>query len=73
MAALYLRNVPVEVIEGLKGLATRRGVSLSAYAIGALAEIAARADDAALLESLPDLDIDAPSILGTLHESRSAR
>lgn len=67
------RSPPAELGEQLHGVAARLGISVSAYAGGEPTEIAARADNAALLESLPDLGIDAPSILETLHESRSAR
>lgn len=73
MATLYLRNVPVEMMERLQRLAARRGMSVSAYTVGELAVIAARADNAALLGDLPDLDVDVPSIVDALDESRSGR
>lgn len=73
VATLYLRNVPAEVMERLQRLAARRGMSVSAYTVGELAEIAARADNGSLLGDLPDLDVGVPSILDALDDSRSAR
>ena len=55
MRTLYLRNVPDEVGDRLEQLAAREGMSLSAFAVRELAAVARRADNPALLASLPDL------------------
>lgn len=73
MGILYLRNVPEEVGERLASLAAREGLSVSAFAVRELAEVARRADNPALLGALPDLDISAASVVAGLQEARSAR
>lgn len=73
MRTLYLRNVPDEVGEGLARLAARAGMSVSAYATRELAIIASRADNPALLDDLPDLDVSASAIVDALHTGRDGR
>lgn len=73
MRTLYLRNVPDEVVERLQRLATNEGVSVSAVAVRELAEISRRADNPALLGSLPDLGVGAEAIVGNLESERAAR
>ena len=71
MRTLYLRNVPDEVVERLERLAVRNGMSVGALAVRELAEVSRRADNAALLGDLPDLDIDTEEILAELDRGRS--
>jgi plasmid stability protein len=73
MRTLYLRNVPDEVSERLALLAAREGMSVSAFAVRELAEAARRADNAALLGELPDLDVAAEDVVADLDAGRSAR
>ena len=73
MKILYLRNVPDEVGERLERLATREGLSVSAFATRELAIIARRADNPALLADLPDLGVDGASIVGAVEAGRSER
>ena len=71
MKTLYLRNVPEEVIERLERLAALDATSVSAVAVRELSEVTRRADYAALLGALPDLDVSVSSILATLDAGRS--
>jgi plasmid stability protein len=73
MATLYLRNVPEIVVKRLQRLAAREGASVSAVAIRELTESSKRADNPALLEALPDLAIDAGSIVADLDAERGRR
>lgn len=70
MRTLYLRNVPPEVAEGLEKLAARAGLSVSAFAVRALGEVARRAHNPALLEDLPDLAISAEDVVADLEAGR---
>jgi hypothetical protein len=73
MPTLYLRNVPEDVAERLGRLAAREGVSVSAYAVRELAVIARRADNPALLGDLPDLGVDAGSVVADIEAGRAGR
>ena len=73
MRVLYLRNVPDEVTEGLAALAAREGLSVSAFAVRELSEVARRADNRALLGDLPDLDVSAEDIVADLDAGRAVR
>ena len=73
MATLYLRNVPVAVVERLQRLATREGASVNAVAVRELTELSKRADNSALLAGLPHLDIDAARIVADLEAERAER
>lgn len=73
MKTLYLRNVPAEVGARLEALAAREGMSVSAFAVRELGEIARRADNPALLERLPDLGISADDVVGDLGNARARR
>lgn len=73
MKTLYLRNVPAEVGARLEALAAREGMSVSAFAVRELGEIARRADNPALLEGLPDLGISADDVVGDLGNARARR
>ena len=73
MKTLYLRNVPDEVFERLELLASQEGVSVSAMAVAELAESTKRADNPALLDGLPDVDVSVDQILAALEEGREGR
>lgn len=73
MKTLYLRNVPDEVIERLEVLAKREGMSVSAFAVQELTESSRRANNAALLASLPSLDITAEEAVAAIEAGRRAR
>ena len=73
MRALYLRNVPDDVGERLASLAAREGLSVSSFAVRELAESSRRADNAALLAELPDLEVSAAEVVAGLEAGRSAR
>jgi hypothetical protein len=70
---LYLRNVPDEVIERLERLAARDATSVSAIAVRELAEASRRADNPALLGSLPDLGVDIATVLDDVDAERAKR
>lgn len=73
MKTLYLRNVPDDVSERLAMLAARDGMSVSSFAVRELTEAARRADNAALLGDLPDLEVSAADVIAGLDAGRSAR
>jgi plasmid stability protein len=73
MATLYLRNVPEAVVERLQRLAAREGASVNAVAVRELTEVSKRVDNPALLAALPDLDMDAASIVADLEAERANR
>ena len=73
METLCLRNVPPEVCEGLETLAAHAGLSVSAFAIRELAEVARRAKNPALLGDLPDLDVPADAVVADLQAGRAGR
>jgi hypothetical protein len=72
MRTLYLRNVPDAVIERLERLAAVDGSSVSSVAIRELTEISRRADNPALLASLPDLGVSSTDILNALETGRAS-
>jgi hypothetical protein len=73
MRALYLRNVPDEVVERLERLAAIDGTSVSAVAVRELTQVSRRADNPGLLGQLPDLDIEVGPILDGLEAERTSR
>lgn len=73
MGILYLRNVPDEVTERLERLAGREHMSVSAFVVRELTEMAARADNRALLADLPDSGARAEDIVADLDAGRSGR
>ena len=73
MRTLYLRNVPDEVGERLERLAAREGISLSAFATRELAVISRRDENPALLAALPDLGVEAQSVVDDIEAGRAAR
>ncbi len=70
---LYLRNVPLDVVERLERLAGRAGLSLTAFAVRELAEASRRAENAALLDALPDTSVSTDAIVEALAAERTAR
>jgi plasmid stability protein len=73
MKTLYLRNVPDEVVERLERLAARDATSVGAIAVRELAEASRRADNPALLGSLPDLGVDIATVLDDVDAERAKR
>lgn len=73
MRTLYLRNVPDEVVARLERLAARDATSVGAVAVRELAEVSRRADNPALLGSLPDFGVNAATILRDLDAGRADR
>jgi hypothetical protein len=73
MRTLYLRNVPDDVVARLERLAARDATSVGAVAVRELAEVSRRADNPALLGSLPDLGVNAATILHDLDAGRADR
>ena len=73
MRTLYLRNVPDDVVARLERLAARDATSVGAVAVRELAEVSRRADNPALLGSLPDLGVNVATILHDLDAGRADR
>lgn len=73
MRTLYLRNVPDDVIERLEKLAARDGTSVGAVAVRELADVSRRADNPALLGVLPDLGVEASTIIDDVTAGRAER
>lgn len=73
MRTLYLRNVPDDVVARLERLAARDATSVGAVAVRELAEVSRRADNPALLGSLPDFGVNAATILHDLDAGRADR
>lgn len=73
MRTLYLRNVPDDVGQRLEELADREGMSLSAFVVRELADVARRADNASLLAGLPDLGVEPDDVLADLESARRDR
>ncbi len=73
MKTLYLRNVPEEVVERLQRLAARDATSVGAVAVRELADVSRRADNPALLGTLPDLDVDTDAIVAAVEGGRAER
>ena len=73
MRTLYLRNVPEEVVERLERLAARDATSVGAVAVRELADVSRRADNPGLLGTLPDLDVEAASIVADVDGGRAGR
>ncbi|MEP7330812.1 MAG: type II toxin-antitoxin system VapC family toxin [Terracoccus sp.] len=71
MKTLYLRNVPDDVVRRLQLLADRDGTSVSAVAVRELSDVSRRADNPALMGSLPDLGVDALTIVEGIEHERA--
>jgi plasmid stability protein len=70
MRTLYLRNVPDEVVERLEERAKAESISVNALAVRELIEVSRRYNNAALLNSLPDLGIPIEEIVADIRERR---
>ena len=70
---LYLRNVPLDVVERLERLAERAGLSLTAFAVRELAEASRREENAALFDTLPDIPVSTEEIVAALATERAER
>lgn len=73
MKTLYVRNVPEDVSERLDRLAVSAGMSVSAFVVRELADVARRADNPALLGLLPDLAVPVDTVLAELDAARRQR
>lgn len=67
---LHLRNVPDEVMNRLERMARAASTSVTAVAIRELDAATRRVDNAALVATLPDLDIPAATIVEQLESER---
>jgi hypothetical protein len=73
MRTLYLRNVPDDVVRRLERLAARAGLTVSVFAVRELVEASRRADNASLLDALPDLPVSTSAIIEALVAGRQER
>ncbi|QNG35549.1 antitoxin [Geodermatophilaceae bacterium NBWT11] len=73
MATLHLRNVPPEVIARLEVIAVAERSSVSAVAVRELDMLSRRADNARLLNKLPDTDVSTDVLLTHLDAGRDER
>ncbi len=65
--------MPEEVVERLERLAARDATSVGAVAVRELSEVSRRADNPALLGTLPDLDVETATILADVDAERTDR
>lgn len=70
MRSLEIRNVPDDLIERLELLARASNTSVEAVAIRELEMATRRADNAALLATLPDRSLPTDDIVQHVHASR---
>lgn len=70
---LYLHNVPDDAVERLERLAARDGMSLNALAVRELVDVSRRADNPQLLDSLPNLRVDAEDVVRHVAAARAER
>lgn len=70
MRTLHLRNVPDDVMDRLERMARAASTSVTAVAIRELDAATRRIDNAALLATLPDLDISTEAIVEALESER---
>ena len=71
MAILYLRNVPDEVMDRLRRLAARQGLSVSAAALRELDESTRWVDNAALFDGVDGLDVPVHEVIAAVDEARA--
>lgn len=65
--------MPDDVSRRLAELARREGLSVSAFAVRELSEVACRAENPALLAGLPDFGIPADDVVADVEAGRAAR
>jgi hypothetical protein len=70
LRTLHLRNLPDDVMDRLERLARAASTSVTAVAIRELDAATRRVDNAALVATLPDLDIPAEKIVEQLEADR---
>ncbi|SEB02188.1 MULTISPECIES: hypothetical protein [unclassified Mycobacterium] len=70
MRSLEIRNVPDDLMERLELLARASNTSVEAVAIRELEMATRRADNAAVLATLPDLSIPTDDVVQQVHASR---
>jgi hypothetical protein len=70
---LYLRNVPDDAVQRLERLAALAGLPVSVFAVRELIEASRRADNASLLDALPDLPVPTSAITEALAAGRKER
>ena len=68
--ALHLRNVPDDVMDRLERMARAASTSVTAVAIRELDAATRRVDNAALIATLPDLDIPKETIVEQVESER---
>lgn len=73
MRTLYLRNVPDDAVQRLERLAALAGLPVSVFAVRELVEASRRADNASLLDALPDLPVSTAAITDALAAGRQDR
>lgn len=71
LMALYLRNMPDGVVQRLQGLAKCDATSIGPAAVREPSEVSRRADNPALSGVLPDLGIDATTVVAELDRERA--
>ena len=70
MRTLHLRNVPEDVMDRLERMARAASTSVTAVAIRELDAATRRVDNAALIATLPDLDIPTETIVDQVGSER---
>ena len=68
-----MRGVPEDVVERLERLAARERISVNTLAVRELAESSRRADNADLLDALPDLSVDPSTLVDEIEAGRAGR
>ncbi len=72
MRTLYLRNVPDDVAARLEEIAASENLSLNAFAVRELTDVARRSYNARLFEGLPDVPIDLDEMVADIRAARDA-
>jgi hypothetical protein len=70
MRILHLRNVPDDVMDRLERMARASNTSVNAVAVRELDAATRRIDNAALLATLPDLDVSTDDIVDDVRAER---
>lgn len=70
MGSLHIQNVPDELMERLQRLAEAANISIDVVVIRGLDAVTRRADNAALLATLSDLDIPPATIVDDIQADR---
>ncbi len=70
MRTLHIRNVPDDVMDRLERLARAANTSVTAVAIRELDTATRRVDNAALVATLPDLNVPAATIVEHVQADR---